>query len=125
MLTVLKRIAVFLAIGGVVGDVLTMLIAPGFVTWFHTPVGSAAMCNCAENSRQTASALINAQLIGTALGAVAVAVIGELGWRLLDARRKQRSSGGSGGGQLPSEAALAAPSSTTSAEPVPVPPPPT
>src|ERR1041385_6941046 len=113
MLTVLKRIGAFLALGGFVGDVLTMLIAPGFVTWFHTPVGSTAMCNCAENSRQTASALINAQLFGTALGAVAVGVIGELLGRLLDARRKQRHGGSSGGGQLPSEAALAAPSPTS------------
>src|ERR1044072_3497108 len=114
MLTVLKRIGVFLAVGGVLGDVLTMLIAPSFVTWFHTPVGSAAMCNCAENSRQTASALINAQLFGTAAGAVALAVVGELVWRLWQARKLRKAGGGGGapGGQLPSEAALASSSAS-------------
>ena len=87
MLHILKRIAAFLAIGGVLGDIVTMLVAPSFVTWFHTPVGNSALCNCEENARATASALIDAQLVGTAIGALAITVLAELIVRLIEARR--------------------------------------
>jgi hypothetical protein len=91
MIHVLKRIAAFLAIGGVLGDVLTMLIAPSFVTWFHTPVGNSALCNCEENAKATSSALIDAQLIGTAIGAIAFTVVAELVVRLLAAHRAKKA----------------------------------
>ncbi|HEY4223522.1 MAG TPA: hypothetical protein VGO62_19325 [Myxococcota bacterium] len=87
---VLKRIVAFLAIGGVLGDILTMLFAPSFITWFHTPVGSGAMCNCAENARAVATDLVNAQLVVTGLGGVFFAVVAELVVRLWDSRKHRR-----------------------------------
>jgi hypothetical protein len=85
----LKRLALLLAVGGVLGDVVTMTLAPSFVTWFHTPGTGSALCNCADVSKETAAALVRAQLIGTAAGAVALAIVGELAWRLWDARRSR------------------------------------
>jgi hypothetical protein len=91
MIHVLKRLLAFLAIGGVLGDVLTMLIAPGFVTWFHTPVGNSALCNCEENAKATAAALIDAQLVGFCIGALAFTIIAELVTRLLAAHRAKKA----------------------------------
>ena len=91
VLVVLKRIGVFLAIGGVLGDVVTMLLAPSFVTWFHTPGTGSALCNCADVSKETASALVRSQLMGTLIGAVVVAIVGELVARLWLARRARRA----------------------------------
>ena len=90
MLQVLKRIGVFLSIGAVIGDLITMELAPRLLTWFHTPGTGSALCNCADVARETASALIRAQLTGTAVGAVGMVVLGELLVRLYEARRKQK-----------------------------------
>ncbi len=89
MLQAAKRIALLLAVGAALGDIVTMLMAPSFVTWFQTPAVGSALCNCADVSRDTAEALVRAQLIGTAVGALSLAVVGEVAWRLWDARRRR------------------------------------
>ena len=91
MVHILKRLGVFLAIGGVLGDVLTMLIAPGALMWFQTPGTGTALCNCADVSRQTATALVHGQLLGTGIGALVLAIVGELLYRLWDARRMKQA----------------------------------
>lgn len=90
MLRELKRIGILMAIGGVLGDVVTMLIAPSLLTWFQTPGAGTAMCNCAEVARQTAGSFVKAQLLGTAVGAATVAIVGELVFHLWLARRKPK-----------------------------------
>ena len=78
MLRVVKRIAVFLAIGAVTGDLVTMLFAPRLLTWFQTPGTGSALCNCADLARQVARGVLRSQLIGALIGAVALALVGEL-----------------------------------------------
>jgi hypothetical protein len=89
MVHVLKRLALLLAVGGALGDVVTMLLAPSFVTWFHSPGTGSALCNCTDVSRETATALIHAQLAGTAIGSLLLAVVGELAVRLWHARKEK------------------------------------
>ncbi len=74
----LKRLGIFLAIGGVLGDIVMMLLAPSVLTWFQTPAAGGALCNCQAVAKQTAGSVVRSQLIGTLVGAVVVAVIGEL-----------------------------------------------
>jgi hypothetical protein len=97
-LVVLKRFGVFLAVGGVLGDVVTILLAPNFITWFHTPGTGAALCNCADVAKETAGTLVRAQLIGTLVGAVVFVIIGELAYRLLRAKRRQAEVSAAGPG---------------------------
>jgi len=92
MLRLLKRLGVLLAIGGVLGDVITMLVAPSAVTWFQTPGTGTALCNCAAVAKQAASALIEAQLIGTGVGALTLAIVGELVHRVFAARKRRRAA---------------------------------
>jgi hypothetical protein len=91
MLRLLKRLGVLLAIGGVLGDVIAMLLAPSAVTWFQTPGTGSALCNCAAVAKQAGKALIEAQLIGTGVGALVFAVLGELVYRVFAARKRRRA----------------------------------
>jgi hypothetical protein len=92
MLRVLKRLGLFLAIGGLLGAIVSMLVAPSALTWFQTPGTGTALCNCADVARQTARAFVRAELIGTAIGAVAFAIIGEIFYHLWAARRRRRAA---------------------------------
>jgi uncharacterized membrane protein YccC len=89
MLRVLKRFGIFLAVGGLLGDIVTTLVAPRMLTWFQTPGTGTAMCNCSEVARQTARSFVKAQLIGTLIGALAAVVIGELLYRLWRSRQRR------------------------------------
>jgi NhaP-type Na+/H+ or K+/H+ antiporter len=108
MLRVLKRLGILLAIGGVLGDVVTMLLAPRVLTWFQTPGTGAALCNCADVARQAAHGVIRSQLIGTLIGAVVVAVLGEIVHHAR-ARRRAASSPASGGPSPPTAPQLPPP----------------
>ena len=87
MLAILKRISFLMAVGGVLGDVTAMLLAPSFLTWFHSPGTGSALCNCTDVARETAEALIETQLASTVLGALFLAIVGELSFRLWHARK--------------------------------------
>ncbi len=106
-MAMLKTLWSFALAGAIVGAVGATLIAPGFLTWYNTP-GSAgqALCNCPELVRATSSQLIQAQLIGAAIGAGASLVVGVL---VVRARKNKRKA---------PPAAPAAPS-TPSAPPAP------
>ena len=92
MLRVLKRLGLLIAIGGLLGAIVSMLVAPSALTWFQTPGTGTALCNCADVARQTARAFVRAELIGTAIGAGAFAVLGELLYHLWSARRRRRAT---------------------------------
>ncbi len=89
MLHVLKRILLFLALGAIAGDALTMVLAPQALEWFQTPSVGSALCNCAEIARETAHALIRAQLLGALCGAIAGGVLGEVLTRLREAKKRR------------------------------------
>jgi hypothetical protein len=91
MLRVLKRLGLLLVIGGLLGAIVTLLVAPDALTWFQTPGAGTAICNCADVARQTAYAFVHAQLVGTAIGAVGFTIIGELVHHLWAARRRHRA----------------------------------
>ena len=91
MLRVLKRIGIFLAVGAILGDAVTLLMAPSAITWFQTPGTGQALCNCKDLAQQTAAAFVRSQLIGIAVGAGAMLVIGEL-VRHFWLRRKKRQA---------------------------------
>lgn len=86
---VLKRLLFSLLIGAMAGDVLTVLFAPSALTWFATPGTGTALCNCAETAKETAQALVRAQLVGTAIGGLVGMVLGELFSALWRSRKKK------------------------------------
>ena len=86
---VLKRLLLSLVVGAMVGDVITVLFAPNALTWFATPGTGTALCNCAETAKETAQALVRAQLVGTGIGALVGMVIGELISAVWRSRKKK------------------------------------
>lgn len=65
-----------------VGIFIASAFAPRFLAWDNTPAMGAALCNCADVTRQTADKLINLQLTGGATGAI-VGLVGGAAWTLL------------------------------------------
>lgn len=66
----LRLLLGFLLAFALAGAVVASLLWPRYLTWDNTPAGGQALCNCADNTRQTADRLINGQLTGSAVGAV-------------------------------------------------------
>jgi hypothetical protein len=91
MLRVLKRIGILLVVGAILGDVAVLLMAPSAITWFQTPGTGQALCNCKDLAQQTAASFVHSQLIGMAVGAGGMLVVGEL-VRHFWLRRKQRKA---------------------------------
>lgn len=86
---VLKRLLFSFLIGAVVGDVITVLLAPNALEWFATPGTGTALCNCADTAKETARSLVRAQLVGTGIGAVVGMVLGELASAVWRSRKKE------------------------------------
>ncbi|MBL8951269.1 MAG: hypothetical protein JNK82_10860 [Myxococcaceae bacterium] len=82
-----KTVVLFTLIGAVLGTVVVDFIAPAAIAWDHTPRAGAALCNCGELSHSVATAMIQWQAAGSALGAVGFLVLGVL-WELRQ-RKKQ------------------------------------
>jgi len=76
----LKTVGVLAAIGAIVGDALATLVAPRILTWYNTPgAGSVqTICNIEQMSQHIFGQLIQAQLVGSGIGAVLFVVIGVL-----------------------------------------------
>lgn len=70
-----RTIMNFVVAGALLGVLLATLAYPRFSVWYNTPV-TKALCDCAETTRQTADALINAQMTSCVAGAVVGAVAG-------------------------------------------------
>jgi hypothetical protein len=64
----LRTILNFFVAGALLGVLAVTLAYPRFRVWYNTPA-TKALCDCAETTRQTAEALINAQMTGCAVGA--------------------------------------------------------
>jgi len=79
-LATLKTLGVFALLGAAIGNALSTLIAPAFLTWYNTPGAGAvqAICDTAKMSKEIFGQLIRAQLIGSVAGAVAFVVLGVL-----------------------------------------------
>src|SRR5258708_31291780 len=79
-LAALKTVGVFAAVGAIIGNVLATAISPRFLTWYNTPgAGSVqTICNIEQMSQHIFSQLIEAQLVGSAIGMVLFIVVGVL-----------------------------------------------
>ena len=75
---IIKRFAIFFAVGGLLGDVAVMLLGPSVLAWYNAPNAAGALCNCEEVARTTATALVRAQVMFTVSGGVLGMVGGEL-----------------------------------------------
>jgi hypothetical protein len=77
-LATLKTVGVFAAVGAIIGDVLSTLIAPRFLTWYNTPgAGSIqTICNIEQMSQHIFDQLIRAQVAGSAIGAAIFIAVG-------------------------------------------------
>lgn len=65
-------------LGAVVGDAITMLIAPAVIGWYNSTVDPSAMCNCLSTARTGAAHMIQAQGVGSASIALLFLVVGAL-----------------------------------------------
>lgn len=72
----LKRLLVYLMSGAVLGAIVASLIAPSFLISQNTTRLTQTQCNCVDVTRDTAAALIQWQLVGSAIGATALLVLG-------------------------------------------------
>jgi hypothetical protein len=90
-MAILRRVAVLLSVGALLGGVVGTLIARSFIPWYESPgsamQGAQQLINLPAVIRSTIDSVIRYQLLGAAVGAVLVLVIGLLGARVL-ARRK-------------------------------------
>lgn len=73
-----RRTLGFLVGGAILGDILALVTARGFLPWENTPSMGQALCNCPEVTKNTIDALIRWQLVGSAIGAVLGLVTGVL-----------------------------------------------
>ena len=71
-----KTILLFVLLGVVLGVVGVSLVAPGYLQWDNTPSTGAALCDCADVTRKTASRLLTAQAEGGGVGAVLFLILG-------------------------------------------------
>lgn len=64
------RVVLNFVVGGALsGGFVVTLGAPRYFAWDNTPAFGKALCDCADVTRQTATRLINAQMMGCAVGA--------------------------------------------------------
>lgn len=74
--TFLKRLLVFWLLGVVVGDIAAMLLAPGVLTWYATPIAGQALCPCAQTVKETVRGFLEAQAIGAGGGGLVFLIVG-------------------------------------------------
>jgi xanthine/uracil permease len=88
-MAVLKSLLTFMLVGTLLGNQAATYAAPHFMAWYNeTPLASQTVCNLPQVVRQVTSELIQAQLIGSGIGAAVFLVLGIL---VVRARaRKQR-----------------------------------
>ncbi len=86
MMAFLRVVLNFVVGGALAGVLMTTFAAPSLLTWDNTPSMGTALCNCTDVTRQTAARLINAQMMGCAIGA-GVGLVAGIGFRVM--RRKK------------------------------------
>jgi hypothetical protein len=83
-----KRLLLWTLSGAVLGTIAASLIAPSFLISQNTTRFPEAQCNCIQVTRDTADSLIRWQLVGAAIGAGLLLIVGIL----LRLRRQARAS---------------------------------
>ena len=68
-MAMLRTLFNFVVAVALVGITAASFIGPRFLTWYNQPGQGKALCDCADNTRQTADQLIHYQLLGGASGA--------------------------------------------------------
>ncbi len=87
----LKTVLTFMLGGAFLGNVVATFMAPRFMAWYNsTPLASQTMCNLPQVVQDVTSQLIQAQFIGSGIGAVLFLVLGILFVRART--RKQQST---------------------------------
>lgn len=84
----MRSVLNFVVAGALLGVLVTSFVAPRFMAWDNTPGMGKALCDCAETTRQTASRLVNAQLIGCGVGAL----VGALGGIAFGVARRKKAA---------------------------------
>jgi hypothetical protein len=79
-LALVKRFLLWTLGGAVLGAIVASLIAPSFLISQNTTRFPEAQCNCIQVTRDTAESLIRWQLVGAAVGAGALLLVGVLLW---------------------------------------------
>jgi hypothetical protein len=81
----MKRFLLFstlgICVGGFIGAVIAMIVAPSVLTWFQSLPGAGAMCSCSETTANTARSVVKIEMIFAAGGAVVGLLGGLLAWR--------------------------------------------
>jgi hypothetical protein len=72
--------------GAVCGDVATLLMAPAIIGWYNSTVDPGALCNCLTTARTSARHMIEAQGIGSGIGAILFLTVG---FMIAQGRRKK------------------------------------
>jgi hypothetical protein len=86
----LKTVLTFMLGGAFLGNLVATFAAPRFMTWYNsTPLASQTMCNLPQVVQDVTSQLIQAQFIGSGIGAGTFLVLGIL---FVRARTRKRQS---------------------------------
>src|SRR5437899_1821146 len=75
-----KRLLLWTLGGALLGAIVASVIAPSFLISRNTTRFPEAQCNCIQVTRDTAESLIRWQLVGAAIGAGSLLIVGFLLW---------------------------------------------
>lgn len=75
-MALLRTVLNFVVAGALLGILAASFIGAKFLPWYNQPGQGKALCDCADNTRQTAESMLHYQLMGTGGGAVLGAIGG-------------------------------------------------
>jgi glycerol uptake facilitator-like aquaporin len=86
----LKSVLTFMLAGAFLGNLVATFVAPGFMEWYNSSsLATQTMCNLPEVIQKVTSQFIQAQFIGSGIGAVIFLVLGIV---FVQARAKKQSA---------------------------------
>ena len=91
MMPFLRVVLNFIVGGALAGVLITTFAAPRYFAWDNTPAFGKALCDCADVTRQTAGRLIDAQMMGCAIGA-GVGLVAAIAYRMLRKKKNETTS---------------------------------
>ena len=74
----MRKWMIIALVGAVFGDVITMMIAPAIIAWYNSTIDASALCNCLATARSTATRMVEAQGVGSLVGALLFLIVGSL-----------------------------------------------
>jgi hypothetical protein len=90
-MALLRTVLNFLVGGALLGILGASFVGPRFLTWYNEPGQGKALCDCADNTRQTAEKLIYYQMVGTGSGS-AVGLAAGVAFVVLRRKRAQAAA---------------------------------